>query len=122
MSLSMRALRKLLPQLRKLLPTAARERGTEYNGLFSYAGEWHSAIIGLAVGLFAPYELMVFMVGVAVDEQVTVGRPALKEFRSEPWYGLGLMIVGFGARKIFFNTTLPTYSLIEILNLMSMLS
>lgn len=106
-----------IKKLEIILPDGAREKDTEYDGLFSYAGEWHSAIVGLAAGLFGPYEIMVFLVAVAIDEEITAGTKALSEFRSEPWYGMGGMIGGFVVRKVFFNETLPTYTLIEILDI-----
>lgn len=105
-----------LDRLKRLLPDGARESDTEYDGFFSYAGEWHSAIVGLAIGLFAPYELIALAIGVALGEQVKSGSKALSEFRSEPWYGLGLMIIGYGGRVLFLKDTIPVYSILEIIS------
>lgn len=107
-----------LSRLKSILPVGAREKDTEYDGLFSYAGEWHSAIIGGAVGLFGSYEMLVFMVAVAIDEEISAGNKAVGEFRREPWYGLGVMAAAYLVRVTFFSDRLPNYTLAEILNAM----
>lgn len=74
------------------------ERASAYDGVFSYVGEVHSAIVGLVVGVLVgitghPSPAMV-LVGAALDEQATTGTKALSEFRTEPWYGLAGLGVG----------------------------
>lgn len=94
----------------------AKESQTPRDGFLSYAGEFHSLAIGLAVGGYAGLndnpELAAAMIGVALGlatgssaarrvkkalKMVGDGgfRNALAEVKREPWYNLGGLVVGY---------------------------
>lgn len=88
-----------------------REKGTEYNGFLSYAGEWHSLTLGLAVGASsaitgtpetAATVAMVSLGYKGKQAMPNVGKKKEKasvvgEIRREPWYCTGGVILGFVA-------------------------
>lgn len=93
----------------------ATEDGSEYDGLLSYAGEWHSLIIGLGAGLGLG------VVGVAAVAATALGlessrkitnRKAVKELNREPWYGIGGSLLGFGAN---YGMGIEAFELIPLL-------
>lgn len=91
--------------------SAAQESDTEYNGAFSYAGEFHSAIVGLSVGLTAGFTqapevavaLLAATLGVKgagkLSERIK-SNVAVQEIRREPWYCAGSVIVGYGVAYV----------------------
>ena len=96
------------------IPTGGMDAPTEdespRDGLLSYAGEWHSAVIGVATGLVSGltgvFAFASFLVGAALTESYLAGNPrALREVRREPWYALGGLVagllVGFALRPVF---------------------
>lgn len=88
-----------------------REKGTEYDGFLSYAGEWHSLTLGLAVGVssaimrtpeVAATTALVALGYKSKDKMPNVGKKKEKastvgEIRREPWYAVGGIIIGFVA-------------------------
>lgn len=84
------------------------EEDSPGDGLFSYAGEWHSAVIGLGIGIVAGYlQIPMFLVGgIAATLGLPMGsrilnrfgfsaKGALVELKREPWYGISFMLIGF---------------------------
>jgi hypothetical protein len=89
---------------RRSLPT---EDAAEYDGVLSYAGEWHALVIGLSTGLTAavlakPTVLVALFVvalgisGVEVGHKFR-GRKVVNEMRREPWYACGGALVAYVA-------------------------
>lgn len=87
-------------------PTAPAEKKSEYNGLLSYAGEWHSLTMGLFIGFVSGAadrpELMMILLGVFIDEEFTefsggklINKLAKRDIRKEPWYAAGGSLIGY---------------------------
>lgn len=76
------------------------EQDTDRPGAFSYAGEFHSATIGLFVGitcgLTGEWVPLGVLVGAIINEEITAGSKAIGEFIAEPWYGGGAAVIGVG--------------------------
>lgn len=93
-----------------------KESETPRDGFLSYAGEFHSLAVGIAVGSYAGIndnpELVAAMIGVSLGlasgssaarrikkalKMVGGGgfKNALAEVRREPWYSLGGLAVGY---------------------------
>lgn len=95
-------------------PDAAKESDSEYDGLLSYAKEWHAAIIGATAGVIGritkgtEYE----PIGVAVMSTVTglafgleayskyKNNPISNNVRAEPWYAMGCMLAAYDGENI----------------------
>jgi hypothetical protein len=86
--------------------SAATEDGSEYDGVLSYANEYHALLIGLAAGFAAGVasrpEVAAAVGATALGIQVPglakarfEGRGVLKEMRREPWYAIGGNAIGF---------------------------
>lgn len=86
------------------LPDHARESDSDYNGAFSYAGEWHAFSIGLAVGLTAvlPIPRAQKFVNSVLELEAETRSGALREARDESWYALGGMVVGILAGLVAY--------------------
>ena len=86
-----------------LIPDSTDESETERDGLFSTLREFHAAIVGLAVGvvvgLTGHYELAALFVFIALGAKFS-STSRLKDVRREPWYALGLFLVGLGVTKL----------------------
>ncbi|QLH80969.1 hypothetical protein [Halosimplex pelagicum] len=82
-----------------LIPSSTDESETERDGLFSTLREFHAAIVGLAVGvvvgLTGHYELAALFVFIALGAKFGSVK-YLSDVRREPWYALGLFLVGLG--------------------------
>lgn len=100
--------------------SAGTEDAHDYDGVLSYAGEWHALIIGLAAGFTAavtgqPIVLAgVFSVALGisgVDVGVKFdGRHVAHELRREPWYGIGGGLISYvvmGGRLVDVAGVLP---------------
>ncbi len=88
-----------------------REKGTEYDGFLSYAGEWHSLTLGLSVGAssaitgapeVAATTALVALGYKSKSAMPNVGKKKEKasvvgEIRREPWYATGGIVLGFVA-------------------------
>lgn len=79
------------------LPDQPTESASERNGVFSYAGENHSFVLGAGVGFVSAatgtFSLATLLVGVALGETKANGK-ALREIQSEPWYAVGGLLAG----------------------------
>ena len=67
--------------------------------LFSTYTERHAAILGLVTGVVAAVagapELLVGVVATVLGLAEVARSRALRELRREPWYGLGMLAVGY---------------------------
>jgi len=79
----------------------ASEGGSEYDGLLSYAGEWHSVIIGLGAGLglgvVGVGAVAAAALGLQGSKRIT-NRKAIRELKREPWYSMSGSLIGFAIR------------------------
>lgn len=102
-----------LNKLKIILPDGARESDTQRDGLFSYAGEWHSFIIAGVATLVGGWAMATLLVGAIINEQVRsppgrLNPVVYKELRREPWYGLGGVVGGLaGNQYLVSNGYLP---------------
>jgi hypothetical protein len=105
---------KLLKQLIEFLKqrSGGTEQDTEYNGVLSYAGEWHALIIGLAAGIVAIYThqpmVAIGVMGVALGLKGVgklagplKGQYVVEEITSEPWYACGGVLVGWVVAAVY---------------------
>ncbi|WP_459191839.1 hypothetical protein [Halosimplex sp. J119] len=80
-----------------LIPSSTDESETERDGPFSTLREIHAATVGLAVGvvvgLTGHIELAALFVFIALGAKLGSVGP-LEDIRREPWYALGLFLVG----------------------------
>ncbi|QLH77466.1 hypothetical protein HZS55_09230 [Halosimplex rubrum] len=86
-----------------LIPSSTDESETERDGPFSTLREIHAATVGLAVGVVVAktgsYELAGLFAFVALGAKLgSVGR--LEDIRREPWYALGLFLLGLVATTL----------------------
>jgi len=110
--------RKLLAALKRR--SAPNEDAHEYDGVLSYAGEWHALIIGLGTGFTAAvtaqpvvlaglFAVALGISGVDVGVQFD-GRGVAHELRREPWYAVGGGLVSYvvmGGRLVEVASALP---------------
>ncbi|PSP80181.1 hypothetical protein BRC81_03035 [Halobacteriales archaeon QS_1_68_20] len=86
---------------------APTEDDSDRDGVFSYAGEYHAAVIGLGAGfaaaILARPEIAGAVIAVALGTPTANkvvgklrGRGVVRELRREPWYGVGATLVGYG--------------------------
>lgn len=80
-------------------PTAGRESASDYNGLFSWAGESHPFIICLALGLLGEMSLMVAVAGYAIrgaeSEHKLSDDNHIRQIAMEPAYAMGGLAIGY---------------------------
>jgi len=95
-------------------PDAAKESDSEYDGLLSYAKEWHAAIIGATAGVVGRITKGTEHepIGVAVMSTVTglafgleayskyKNNPISNNVRAEPWYAMGCMLAAYDGENI----------------------
>lgn len=87
-------------RLLKKIGSASNEQGTGYNGPFSYAGEYHSASIGVIAGISTVVmgsPIPITFVATAIFSEKISERGSVKayhEVRSEPWYAAGGTVLG----------------------------
>lgn len=79
--------------------SGASESDTDYDGPFSYSGEWHAFTLGLGVGFASVMPVpklrqFVFRTVGLGDDQTRTG--AIAEARRESWYALGGVVLGAG--------------------------
>jgi len=111
-------IKKLLQWLKAR--SAPTEDARDYDGVLSYAGEWHALIIGLGTGFTAAVTgqpvvlagLFAVALGISgVDVGVKFdGKGVTNELRREPWYAVGGGIVaylGMGGRLVELAAGLP---------------
>ncbi|WP_135363457.1 hypothetical protein [Halosimplex halophilum] len=86
-----------------LIPSSTDESETERDGLFSTLREVHAGIVGLAVGvtvaLTSSYELAGLFVFAALGTKLS-STSRLEDIRREPWYALGMFLVGLVATLV----------------------
>jgi len=96
-------IRKLVAWLKRR--SAPREDSEEYDGVLSYAGEWHALIIGLGTGFTAAtlgqpillaglFAVALGIEGVEIGKRFT-GRGVANELRREPWYAAGGGLISY---------------------------
>lgn len=107
----------VIERLLSRLPDAPTEDGTKYDGILSYAKEWHAAAIGTAAGVLSaalwltnsPVSALLTMGAitmVALDVERRARKYGIKvpeirsktarvQIRREPWYALGFMLITF---------------------------
>ena len=85
-------------------PAAPKESATEFNGVFSWAGESHAFTLGFGIGIAGERELMVGFAGYAVaggKANFEVGDDAhLRQVVEEPAYALGGLALGYVANRV----------------------
>lgn len=95
-------------------PAAPSESSTDFDGLFSWAGESHAFAIGFGVGLTADPTLMTAFVGYALADMKVrydfTDDPHVRQVTEEPAYALGGMAIGY-----IVNTRLIGGSLLGVL-------
>lgn len=107
----------LLARIKHILikRSAGSEADSDYNGVFSYAGEYHAFIVGLSVGLVSgnlgtpevALGLMAATLGLKGSEKLSriiAADVAVAEIRREPWYSIGGVVVGYLGSAVAFGT------------------
>lgn len=117
----------MLERLRQLLyrlgfSDAPTEAASDRNGLFSYAGEVHAFLLGVAAGYAAASldrpevagAVMATALGYGGYRQVlkrsgvaSKGESAVGEIEREPWYAIGGTIVGFAVGLAAVSGVVP---------------
>lgn len=96
-------------------PAAASEGKTDFNGVFSWAGESHAFTIGFGVGLTGEQSMMVGFAGYAVagaKSQFEVSKDAhIRQVATEPAYALGGMVLGYIANLVSLGKPIHEYLL-----------
>lgn len=84
------------------LPVGATEDATDYDGILSYAVEWHAAIIGVAVGATAGTTGDTQLVCGLISTALGLGRinqqaseTVTAHLVNEPWYAIAGIAVGY---------------------------
>lgn len=78
--------------------SGASESDTDYDGPFSYSGEWHAFTLGLGIGFASvmPVPKLKAFVFRTVGLKTDTRTGAIAEARRESWYALGGVILGAG--------------------------
>jgi hypothetical protein len=80
-------------------PDAASEEETEFDGVFSWAGESHAFAIGFGVGITGSTELMVALAGFTIAGEKAkfdmTDEPHMKHAVKEPAYALSGLALGY---------------------------
>ncbi|MCD2199076.1 hypothetical protein LPA44_04075 [Halobacterium sp. KA-4] len=90
--------------------SASTEDAHEYDGVLSYAGEFHALLIGFAAGfassalgqpmiLAGLFVVALGIKGVDLGKRFA-GRGVRSELKREPWYGIGGGLIGWAAGAV----------------------
>lgn len=81
------------------------EGSSDYDGLLSYATEWHALLIGVGAGLVAGWTMMPLLAAATIACALGIrglkgvpkirDRAAIRELQAEPWYGIGGTLLGY---------------------------
>jgi len=96
------------------------ESDTDYNGVFSYAGEWHAFLIGIGAGIVAVYTnqplVGVGVIGVALGVKgigklagPLDGKNVVHEIKREPWYAIGGTLLGWTVAGVYTGAALVPF-------------
>lgn len=74
------------------------EESHEYDGVLSYADEWHALVLGLGVGITGNLALVSAVVSYALGRgsgSLDTSDPHVRDVAEEPAYAIGGMVVGW---------------------------